>query len=51
MTAGLNPYPGNGWERLPNRLLDPDFDDGKDIQDEIDEQKIDERIEDGISYL
>jgi len=25
---GLNQFPGNGWEKLPNRLLDPDeFDD------------------------
>lgn len=22
---GLNQFPGNGWEKLPNRLLDPDY--------------------------
>ena len=47
MTAGPNPYPGNGWDRLPNRLLDPDYEDNrKEIQDEIDEQKTDEMVED-----
>ena len=34
MTTGLNPYPGNGWDALPNRLLDPDFDDGSTVDDE-----------------
>jgi|GEM_PF-4354982 len=33
---GLNQFPGNGWEKLPNRCLDPEYFDDEE-QDNLDD--------------